>query len=243
MVSVYLKEMLGYLTSPIIYALALLLSLVGGLLFFTSLLDLSAVAAQCSALNQQTVLVRGLFVNMSLLMIVTCPLVSMRLIAEERATGTLELLLTYPLSAWDVTCGKYLAGLTVTALLVGLSLALCGLTELITDLDWALVLSCYLGVTLMAACFLALGILASSCTGSQIVAALLALGMILALLALGRLGQLVNPPWLAKILAELGLGGHLTSFLKGELRLKDLAYYLFIIIFCLKAARQLLGRS
>lgn len=240
--SVFLKEMLIYCTSPIIYVLALLISLVSGLLFFSTLLELSNLAVSSTLLHQQALLVHSLFLNLSLVMIVVCPLISMRLIAEERASGTLDLLRTYPLSPAAVVAGKYWASLSVTALLLGVGLSLCGLAEIVTDLDWALVLSSYLGVVLLCAAFLAVGLLASCLSASQIVAGLLALGLILLLMGLGRLGQLCNQQGLATVLSEIGLGSHLPSFLKGELRLKDLAYFIILTTICLSGASRLVER-
>lgn len=242
--SIYLKEMIVYLKSPVVYVLGLLATLALGLVFFMSMVELSALAASAnpSGLTQSALLVRCLFLNQSLGMIVICPLISMRLCAEERARGTLDLLLSYPLKPAAIVYGKFLASLTVLIALNACGLLLCALAMSVTSIDWALALVSFLGVTLMAASFLSIGLLVSSLTSSQLVAAAVTLAVLLILLALGRIGQLAGLHGYGLVLNEAGLGTHLPSFLKGELRLKDAFYYIAVTFFCLTAASQLLER-
>ena len=242
MPSICFKEIIVYLRSPIVYVLGLLVTLALGLVFFMSMVELSALAANASGMTQSVMLVRNLFVNLSLGMIVICPLISMRLFAEERAFGTLDLLLSYPLRPAAIVYGKFLASLTVVVALNVSGLLLCLMAQMVTDIDWLLVLMSFLGLTLMAAAFLSIGVLMSSLTSSQLVAAAVTLAVLLLMLALGRIGQLFGLHGWGLILSEAGLGTHLPSFLKGEFRLKDAFYYLAVMFFCLTAASYRLER-
>jgi ABC-2 type transport system permease protein len=238
MVEAYVSQLEAHLRGPLFYGLILVVSLILGLYFFSALLSLANAAPS----NHQTVLVAGLFLNLSLLMIVICPLISMGLLSGPHAQCG-------PAAAQSccgspaLIVGRYLAALSVAAILAGIGVWLCAVAEIVIDLDWGQVLSCYLGLVLLSASFLALGLLAGAMTRSRFMAFLAALILILALLAVGRLAASVKAPGLSLVMGEAGLGTHLPAFLNGELRLKDLAYYLFVSVFALALSRTLGERA
>ncbi len=248
--SVYLKEMVIYFTSPIFYVVAFIFSLLTGIFFYNNMVYVSMLATQIAQMQNQTgislsdILLRPFFLDVSMLVIFIVPLVSMRLYAEEKAHGTMELLFTYPLSDLQVLAGKYLAGYTVLALITLLSIGLLGLASSFATLDWGVVLTSYVGLLLMAGAFLALGIFASSLSRNQIVAAALTLGLVLVFWSLGWVADTLPEGLVAAVLENLSVVGHLPSFLKGVFSLKDLVFYpCFILFFLFLTLRVLESHS
>jgi ABC-2 type transport system permease protein len=168
------------------------------------------------------------------------PLLSMRLLAEERRTGTLELLLTSPVRDWELVLGKWLGALlffvAITAfLLVHLAILvhfqntnqvinLLGLSVSIGNLDFGPALTGYLGVMLVAAALLALGLLCSGLTQNQVLAAFLAVAVSV-FLVLVLLGAVFLPVPLIDIAQYLGMYEHFVPFNQGRIGLRDLVYF------------------
>jgi len=170
------------------------------------------------------------------------PALTMRMIAEERSSGTLELMLTKPLSDWQLVLGKFLSGL----LLIGISLALT-LPYYITvasigPIDHGAVWTGYLGLLLMSAAYISIGLFASSITNNQIVAFLLSLliGIFFHFL-FGFLAQYF-PGFISKGLDYLSLTSHYQSITRGVIDTKDLLYFLSIIFLGLFAAETTIGK-
>jgi len=167
---------------------------------------------------------------------------TMRMIAEEKSSGTLELMLTKPLSDWQLVLGKFLSVL----LLIGISLALT-LPYYITvasigPIDHGAVWTGYLGLLLMSAAYTSIGIFASSITNNQIVAFLLSLliGIFFHFL-FGFLAQYF-PGFISKVLDSLSLTSHYQSITRGVIDTKDLIYFLSIIFLGLFAAETTIGK-
>ena len=128
---------------------------------------------------------RPLFSNMSVVLLFFIPMLTMRLFAEERKSGTIELLLTYPVRDGEVLAGKYLAALALYVLLLALTLLYPGLVAYFTRVEWGPILTGYLGLVLTGAAFLAVGVLVSSLTENQIVAGFGTFGILLAFWIVG----------------------------------------------------------
>jgi ABC-2 type transport system permease protein len=172
------------------------------------------------------------------------PFFTMRLLAEERRTGTLELLLTSPLRDWEVVLGKWLGALlffiAITAFLVLFAavimyyepthqvISVAGISLSIGNLDLGPTFTGYFGVLLEAAALLALGLLCSSLTKNQILAAFVALVFGLTLVFLLGLGSFLPPP-LSTITQYIGAYDHFASFNQGRIVLSDLVYFLTVI--------------
>ena len=176
---VFKKEMRLYATSPIAYVVFFIFLAVMGW-FFYQILSYFSMASMRSAMNPQMArdlnvtdsVMRPLFGNLSVILVLALmPFITMRLLAEERQTGTIELLLTYPLRDWEVLLGKYLAVLGLYTLLLVLTLLYPLTLAYFARVEWGTVLSGYIGMFLMGSAFLAIGLFASSLTASQIVAA------------------------------------------------------------------------
>lgn len=243
---VYRKEIYSMFASPIFYAVAFIFLTVSGI-FFYLILDyfnhLSFELAQnpmlASQVNIMEVVLRSFFLNLSFLLLFLAPLLTMRLYAEERKSGTLELLFTYPVADSAAMLGKYAASVTAYfALLAGTVPGIVALT-LAASPAWKPVLAGYLGTLLLGCAFLALGIFTSSLTKNQIVAAVFSFGLLVILWFIGEAKSLAGPIFGA-IAQYLSLTGHFDSFAKGVLDSRDLLFYcLFSLFFLFLTFRQM----
>ena len=167
-----------------------------------------------------------------LIFILLAPALTMRLIAEESKLGTIELLLTSPGRDWEIIIGKYLASLVFFLGLVGMSGFYVILLFVYASPDPGPIYAGYLGLGLYGAAALAVGVLASTLTSNQIVAAVVAMGILLALffadLALGGVGGLPG-----RIIGEIGMKAHFDDFDRGVIDTKHIVYYLSVIAFFL----------
>jgi ABC-2 type transport system permease protein len=180
---------------------------------------------------------RHFFELMPLLFCILVPMLTMRLIAEERREGTLELLLTMPVSDWQLVSGKFLAALGVMCVMLGLTLSFPITVAYLGPLDKGTATAGYLGALLMAGAFSAIGVMASSLTRNQMLAAVISFIIGFVLLACGMLAG-VSGPTLGPILSALGIGTHFNNIAHGVIDSRDVLYYLSIIFGCLLVAQQ-----
>jgi ABC-2 type transport system permease protein len=180
--------------------------------------------AMARELNVTDSVLRPLFSNLSVILLLIMPLLTMRLIAEERRAGTIELLLTYPIRDGAVLAGKYLAALALYAMMIGLTLAYPAMVAYFAQLEWGPLLTGYLGLLLMGAAFLAVGLFASSLTENQIVAAVITFGVLLMFWVIGWSADYAGGAF-GRVLAHLSILEHNESFSRGVVDTKDVIYY------------------
>ena len=194
-------------------------------------------------LNVTDYVMRSLFSNISVILLLLMPLVTMRLFADERRSGTIELLLTYPVRDGAVLAGKYLAAITVYVTMLAMTLVYPAITWWFASrVEPGVLLTGYLGLLLMGASFLAVGIFASSLTENQIVAAIVAFGVLLAVWITGWFADSAGGTWGA-VLRHLSLLEHFDSFAKGVVDTKDVLYYVnFTIVALFLTLRSLEAR-
>lgn len=170
------------------------------------------------------------------------PALTMRLLAEERRSGTLELLLTRPVTDWQVVCGKFLSTLLLIAAALALTLPYYITVSFLGDVDHGAVLSGYAGLLLMSAAYIGVGVFASSVTSNQIVAFLLALAigimfhLVFGMLAMGADG------FLARLFDYLSLERHFSSVARGVIDTRDVVYFLSLSAAGLAGAEASLSR-
>lgn len=233
------KELRLYFTSPIAYAVLTIFSLVAGWFFYNVFAFYTMMSMQ-AAMNPMMArdlsvaegVLRPLFQNISVIMLLMMPILTMRLFAEEAKSGTIELLLTYPVRDGEVLLGKYLAALTVFAGMLALTLVYPVLVVWTTRLDWGPLLTGYLGLLLQGAAFIAVGLLISSLTENQIVAAVATFGTLLIFWVISWASDSAGGT-LGRVLSHLSLTEHFESFAKGVIDTKDLIYYLNLTILAL----------
>ncbi len=211
------KETRSYFSSPTAYVVGAMFLILTGVFF---VFDMTRPFAEAS--------VRG-YINWATLFIVfLAPLLTMRLLAEEQKMGTLELLLTSPVRDWEVVIGKYLASLATLATTLAFTLYYVLLLFYFGDPDVGPLFSAYLGLYLYAATALAIGIMASSLSGNQIVAAVVGIGILLMLTNIDRIGVLLQG-MSADIISGISMNSHFEDFSRGVLDSSHVVYYLSLI--------------
>jgi ABC-2 type transport system permease protein len=156
------------------------------------------------------------------------PMISMRLLAEEQRTGTIELLLTNPVQEWQIVLGKFVASILLVLVMVGLTLLYPLFLFVFGNPDRGPIVAGYVGVMLQAAAFLAVGLWASSLTENQIVAAVLAFIFLLVLWLSDNLGQSLGGTF-GTIVSYTSVINHFQDFPQGVINTKDVIYYLSMV--------------
>ena len=246
---IFKKEMRLYFTSPIAWVILTIFLFIAGY-FFYSIFAFYTLASMQSMMNPATgrdlnvtdSVLRPLFSNISVILLLLMPLVTMRLFAEERRSGTIELLLTYPVRDGAVLVGKYLAALALYAVMLALTLTYPAVVLYFARVEWGVLLTGYLGLLLMGATFLAVGVFASSLTENQIVASITTFGVLLIFWVIGWSADYAGSPW-GRVLTHLSLLEHFDSFAKGVLDTKDIIYYVdFTVVALFLTLRSLEAR-
>ncbi|HEX4994638.1 MAG TPA: ABC transporter permease subunit [Methylomirabilota bacterium] len=219
------KELHATLTSPIAYAVATVFLLVTGYtfsltLFFTKVANLTYI-----------------FHQMYVLLVLLVPVITMRTFAEERKADTLELLLTSPVREVWIVLAKFLAQLTLVVGLLAGSGVYAVILGLYGEPDWAPIYGGYLALLLLGCLLVALGILTSSLTENQVVAATCALGLFLMLWFADSASYMLPAP-IDVVAINLSLIGHFTTFVSGSLFLSDAGYYLSLSLLALFLATR-----
>ena len=236
---IFKKEMRLYFTSPVAYVVLTIFLVIAGW-FFYNIFAFFTLASMQSAMNPAMAremnvtdsVMRPLVSNISVILLLLMPLVTMRLFSEERRSGTIELLLTYPVRDGAVLVGKYLAALALYALMLALTLLYPGIVVYFARLEWGPLVTGYAGLLLMGGTFIAVGIFASSLSENQIVASITTFGILLILWVIGWSADYVGGVW-GKVLQHLSLIEHNDNFAKGVLDTKDVIYYLNFIALAL----------
>ncbi len=185
---------------------------------------------------------RPLFGVLAVVLLFLVPLLTMRLLAEEKRSGTAELLFTYPLTDWAVILGKFLAALLIYAILLGCTVIYALALGLITRVDPGVLLASYLGLVLLASSCMALGLFASSLTENQIIAGVVGFALVLLFWIIGWVKE-VGSGLPATILPLFSLLDHFENFTRGVIDTRDLVYHLsFIYFFLFLTKRQLESR-
>jgi ABC-2 type transport system permease protein len=228
------KEMQIYFTSPMGYIVGMIYLAINGVFFVQ---DLGLPFPEASLSN--------VFQGATIILIMLAPALTMRLLAEERKLGTVELLLTAPVRDWEVVAGKYLAGLAFLLALVAVSGYYVLLLFVFASPDPGPIYVGYLGLVLYGAAALAVGLLASALTSNQIVAAVVAMGILLVLyftdFAAGAVGG--GQGLAATVIGEMSTKAHFDDFARGVLDTKHVAYFLLLsAVFLFLTVRALEAR-
>ncbi len=208
------KEINAYFSSPMAYLIGAVFLILTGLFFAQYLLA------------TQEASMKGFFSPASFFLLLISPVITMRLIAEEQKMGTLELLLTSPVTDLQVVMGKFLAGVAMIAGMLLLTLYYFVLLIWVGDPDLGPIFTGYLGLLLLGSAILSVGLLASSFTSNQIVSAVVALGILLLFWLLGSAGAFLNAiPWARSFLEYISLSSHYSDLVNGVLDTRDITYY------------------
>lgn len=220
--TIFRRELNGYFSAPVAYIVILAFLGVTHWLFFRTFF----LAGQSS--------LRPFFSLLPWIFLFLGPALTMRVWAEEKKLGTLEVLMTFPVREREAVLAKFLAAFTFLVITLGLTVSLPLTVMAVGSPDPGPILGGYLGACLLGGAYLAIGLFASSLTENQIVAFILAIIVCFALLVIGEDIVLFSlPAALVPLCAWLGLGAHFESIGRGVIDSRDILYYLSVIVFFL----------
>ncbi len=234
--TIALREFRVYFTSPIAYIVLAMFALIFGYFFTTGLaffLDYSAnVGAQggmgAPPMNVNQFVIEPSLGNMTIVLLFLTPMITMRLFAEEKRSGTIELLLTSPLPDYHIIIGKWLGALMLYSCMLLIAVANLAVLFVHSTPDWRPVPVSLLGLLLMGGAMLAVGAFLSTLTNNQIVAGALTFGFLLLLWVLNWMSSF-ETSLVARVCDYLAISGHFEQFSRGVIELKDVLYYLSAI--------------
>ena len=247
--AIFRRELLYAFNSVVAYAVTTVFVLLAGYFFYNLLgyFNLASIQAMqnpagAPGLNLTDGVVRPLFGNVAVILILILPLLTMRLISEERKSGTAELLFTFPISDWDAIVGKYLATLAVYVVMLILTVLYPLLLFKHTNPELGPIITGYLGLFLVGAAYIAMGLFFSTLSDNQMVAGVATFGCGLLFLIISWLTPFVSPT-AASVLDQLSILEHFNSFSMGVLNSNDIVYYLSFIFFFLFLSSRVLDSN
>jgi ABC-2 type transport system permease protein len=230
------RELISYFRSPIAYGVMAFYAVIAGYFYWAAVTIFIRQSLQ-STLTGQSVpmsvddwVIRSVFSNVAVIGLFVVPMIAMRLFAEEKRSGTIELLVTSPLRDLEIIVGKWLAAVVLYAAMLAVSLVSIGLLYMYGKPSWKGILIGYLGLLLQGCAMLAVAAFISSCTKNQIIAAAGAFGVLLLLWTIDWTTTLSDTP-LMHAVGYLSLSSHNENFSKGLLDAKDAVFYVTMSLF------------
>jgi ABC-2 type transport system permease protein len=234
------KEVRSYFNSPIAFVIITIFSVLTGYYFYNlfavfSTLSFQAqtdplIASQYGALNVTEFVVRPFIGNVSVVMLIMLPMLTMRVFAEEQKSGTMELLLTYPVNDSEAILGKYAGCMCIFFIMLVLSTPCVVLIEFFGDPEWGVIIAGYIGLLFMGSAFISLGIFMSSLTENQVVAAVLTFACLLIFFLVSYSAGFAGAT-MGVVLEYISFNYHIRNFIKGVIDTSDVIYYLLFTMF------------
>ena len=229
------KELRSYFASPIAYIVLGFFALLYGFFYVTILsyfvqqsMQMNQFGPQSMNINQQ--MIRLLLQNVTVVLLFVLPMITMRTYSEEKRSGTIELLLTSPLTDFQIIMGKFLGALALYAVMLLITMVHIGLLFIYGKPEWKPIVSAYLGLLLMGGCFISAGLFISSLTKNQIVAVMATFALFLFLWVINWIGNFAGPQ-VEKITSYLSIIEHFDDFAKGVIDTTHVIYYLSFMTF------------
>ncbi len=246
------RELRAYFHSPIAYVVIVIFTVISGFFFYSGMslygivsfeMSRTAQAMGAQELTLADFVMRPLFGNLSIVMLMMMPLLTMRLFSEEMMTGSIELLYTWPIKDSEVLLGKYLAALLMFFFMMAPMISFTGFIWWYSDPPWLTIACGYLGLFLLGAAFLSFGLFVSTLTRNQIVSSALSFGALLVFWIISwAAGE--KSGVLPDVLNYLSILKHYDQFSKGVIDTRDVIYYFsFIFMFLFLTFRSLESRS
>jgi ABC-2 type transport system permease protein len=230
------KELRSYFASPIAYILIGFFSLLFGYFFYVFLMIFNQQSQQMMQFGQggganiNQMMIRGLFQTTATVILFTMPMITMRTYSEEKRSGTIELLLTSPVTDMEIILGKFLGALALYATMLLVTMLYMVMLFKISNPEWRPIAAGYLGLLLMGGCFVSAGLFISSLTKNQIVAGFLTFATFLMFWVVNWMGE-SSGPTTRDIVAYLSIVEHFDDFARGIIDTKHVIYYLSFITF------------
>ena len=228
------KELRSYFASPIGYVIVGLFALLFGYFFYAYLANFVRYSEQMTMqgrtpnLNQDVI--RGVLLNSAVIILFIMPMITMRTYSEEKRSGTIELLLTSPVTDLEIIVGKFLGAMGLYAAMLAVTLLYMALLFVYGNPEWRPLVAGYLGLLLMGGCFVSVGLLISSLTKNQIVAGVMTFAVFLMLWVINWIGESAGPTT-REIVSYLSITEHFDDFARGVIDTKHVIYYLSFITF------------
>jgi ABC-2 type transport system permease protein len=228
------KELRSYFSSPMGYVITGLFALLFGWFFYNYLRYFVSTSEQMTMgggtpnVNQHMIF--GLLQNAAVIILFVMPMITMRTYSEEKRSGTIELLLTSPVSDLEIILGKFFGAMGLYAAMLGVTAIYIGLLFLLGNPEWKPVVAGYVGLLLMGGCFISVGLFVSSLTKNQIVAGIATFAVFLFLWVINWMGENAGPT-AREIVSYLSITEHFTDFARGVIDTKHVVYYLSFITF------------
>jgi ABC-2 type transport system permease protein len=242
--ALFRKELVSYFVSPLFYVVSAVFLCLCGFFFYTRLVFFVEYGFGYDILeNFWLAFLAGAPYSISMVLLLVMPLLTMRLFAEERKLGTIELLLTYPVRDAELVAAKFAACAVVFLLMLGGTLLYPVYVFYLQPFPWVPVMAGYAGLLLLGLSFIACGVFVSSLTESQVVAAIGTLGILLLFWVL-TWNEAASSPQLLRVLTRLSMFDHFQGFARGVIDLQDVAYFIFFVtFFCFLTLRVLDSRK
>ncbi len=228
------KELRSYFASPIGYVIVGLFALLFGYFFYAYLgffvrnSEQMMMGGRTPNVNQD--MVRGVLLNSAVIILFIMPMITMRTYSEEKRSGTIELLLTSPITDVQIILGKFLGAMGLYAVMLAVTMIYIAILFFLGNPEWKPILAGYLGLLLMGGCFVSVGLLISSLTKNQIVAAVVTFAVFLMLWVINWIGE-NSGPTTREIVNYLSITHHFDDFARGIIDTKHVIYYLSFITF------------
>jgi ABC-2 type transport system permease protein len=230
--AVIAKELRGYFVSPIVYVVGAVFLLIFGFLSYlyigfagSQAIQLMQIQGGPAQINLNDLVFRNLFASMRLVLLIILPILTMRLFAEERKLRTFEFLMTSPIGINEIVAGKFVSVLLIYLGLLGLTWLAPTVLMLFSDFDWNPVLTGYLGMALLGALFLSVGVFASALTENQIVAAFVSFGILLTIWLISGFGALLGDTTAGHVISYISFMEHYDRLVRGLIDTSDLVYF------------------
>lgn len=229
------KELKTYFTSPIAYIVLAMSALIFGFFFYSALAFFvqrgmeAEMTGRGGPVNVNEFVVRPLLMNLAVISLFLVPMITMRLYAEEKRMGTIELLLTSPIRDLELIFGKMLAAFLLFGCVMLMAMLNLLVLFIFGNADWKPLLAGFLGVALIGAAFLSLGMLLSTFTRNQIVAGSLTFGLFLMLWVADWVSA-YSTTRVGQFFGYIAITPHLENFAKGVIDVRDVVYYLSVIV-------------
>ena len=228
------KELRSYFASPMAYVIIGFFLLPFGVFFYLYLNMFVRNSMQMAqfggsqSVNQQVI--RLVLQNASVIILFIMPMITMRTYAEEKRSGTIELLLTSPVTDFQIVMGKFLGAMALYCAMLAVTLIHFGILFIYGRPEWKPILTAYLGLLLFGGCFIAVGLFISSLSKNQIVAGASTFAVFLLLWVITWIGSFTGPTG-DKLTSYLSIVDHFDDFTKGVIDTTHLVYYLSFITF------------
>jgi ABC-2 type transport system permease protein len=235
-ITIFQKELKSYFASPIAWGLMAFFALISGYFFYIYVAIFvqrgmeSQMMGRPMPMDMNEWVIRPILMNVSVIGLFLIPMITMRLFAEEKRSGTIELLITSPVKDIEIILGKWLAAVTLYAAILGISAINIAMLFAYGKPDWKPILVGYLGLVLQGGCLLAIGSFISTTSKNQIIAGTGTFAISLLLWVLDWVSSYNTEAW-AKAIGYLSVVSHFEPFAKGVIDSKDVIFYATMIFF------------